>query len=72
MAHVDGLETLERIREMRRDVPVLVSSGFGDIDIEARFASQNVAGFSPKPYTINQLASKVKEILAPAQSGGRS
>ena len=66
MPEMGGLETMERIREIRPDVPVLVCSGLGDVDVEARFAGKNVAGFFPKPYTEMQLAAKVKACMAPA------
>jgi nitrogen-specific signal transduction histidine kinase len=66
MPGMDGLETLIRIREMTPDVPVLVCSGFGDKEVEAHFAGQSIAGFFPKPYTVKQLARKVKECIAPA------
>jgi hypothetical protein len=49
-------------------VPVLVCSGFGDADVEARFADKQIAGFFPKPYTMKQLAAKVKECIAPGDS----
>ena len=66
MPGMDGLETLIRIRGIRPDVPVLVCSGFGDVEVEARFAGKAIAGFFPKPYTVKQLARKVKECIAPA------
>ena len=69
MPGIDGLETMERIREIRPGVPVLVCSGLGDVDVEARFAGKKVAGFFPKPYTEMQLAAKVKACMAPAAEG---
>jgi CheY-like chemotaxis protein len=66
MPGMDGLETLERIRGIRLDVPVIVCSGFGDVDVESRFAGKDIAGFFPKPYTVRQLARKVKECMPPA------
>jgi CheY-like chemotaxis protein len=66
MPGMDGLETLIRIRGIRPDVPVLVCSGFGDVEVEARFAGKAIAGFFPKPYTVKQLARKVKECIAQA------
>ncbi|HXS98436.1 MAG TPA: chemotaxis protein CheB [Candidatus Limnocylindrales bacterium] len=60
---MDGSQTLERIRQVRSDVPVVVCSGFGDMDVEARFAGKQIAGFFPKPYTVKQLARKVKECI---------
>ena len=64
MPGMDGLETLEWIRGIRPDIRVLVCSGFGDVDVEKRFAGKNIAGFFPKPYTVKQLARKVKECMA--------
>ena len=66
MPGMDGLETLERIRKARPDVPVIVCSGIGDVDVAARFAGKNVAGFFPKPYTDTQLAAKVKDCIPPS------
>jgi CheY-like chemotaxis protein len=65
MPGMDGLETLTRIRRIRPDVAVLVCSGFGDVEVEARFAGKAIAGFFPKPYTVKQLAKKVRECIAP-------
>lgn len=63
---LNGLETLERIRAIRPDVPVIVCSGLGDVDVAARFAGKDVAGFVAKPYTIRQIAQKVKDCMPPA------
>ncbi len=65
MPGMDGVETLDRIREIRPDVPVLVCSGLGDVDVETRFAGKDIAGLLPKPCTIRQLARKVKEYMRP-------
>jgi nitrogen-specific signal transduction histidine kinase len=69
MPGMDGHKTLQRIREIRADVPVLICSGFGDLDVEARFARGETAGFFAKPYTVKQLARRVKECMAPAGAG---
>lgn len=69
MPGMDGSQTLERIREIRPDVPVVICSGFGDVEVEARFAGKEIAGFFPKPYTVKQLARTVKECIAAARSG---
>ena len=68
MPGMDGLETLEWISGIRSNIRVLVCSGFGDVDVETRFAGKNIAGFFPKPYTVKQLAGKVKECIAPASA----
>jgi DNA-binding NtrC family response regulator len=58
--------TLERIRETAPHVHVLVCSGFGDLDLEGRFARSEIAGFFAKPFTVKQLAGKVKECMGKA------
>lgn len=62
---MDGLETLERIREIRPDIRIIVCSGIGDQAVETRFKGKDIIGFFPKPYTAKQLASKVKECMPP-------
>jgi CheY-like chemotaxis protein len=70
MPGMDGSQTLERIREIRPDVPVVVCSGFGDVEVQARFAGKQIAGFFPKPHTVKQLARKVKECITPVNKAG--
>ena len=69
MPGMDGLETLDRMREIRPGVSVIVCSGFGDADVEARFARTNIAGFFSKPFTIRQLVGKIKECMPAAGTG---
>ena len=67
MPGMDGLAALERMRAIRPDIPVLICSGFGDVDVETRFAGMGIAGFFAKPFTVKQLARKVKECLTQPQ-----
>lgn len=69
MPGMDGVETLTRIRQTRTDVPVLVCTGLGNVEVEARFEGRPVAGFFAKPYTAKQPARKVKECIAPPSGG---
>jgi two-component system CheB/CheR fusion protein len=66
MPGMDGPATLARIRETGPNVRVLICSGFGDLDVEGRFAKNDIAGFLAKPYTVKQLAGKVKECMGTA------
>ena len=67
MPGMDGSQTLDRIRKIRPDVPVVVCSGFGDVEVEAQFAGKPIADFFPKPYTVKGLARIVKECIADRQ-----
>ncbi len=66
MPGMEAVQILEGIRDIRPDIPIMVCSGFGDIDVEARFAGKQISCFVLKPYTVRQLVKKVKECIAPA------
>lgn len=60
MPVMSGEEALGRIREIRPDLPVLLSSGFSEAEAVKRFADRGLAGFLQKPYTATALTRKVK------------
>lgn len=63
MPVMGGKETLKRIREINKIVPVLISSGFSkDTDIE--FLKQSGANdFISKPFTFEEISDKICKIL---------
>lgn len=63
MPLMSGEETLRRLRAIRHDVPVIVSSGFSEMEASRRFEGQVLGGFLQKPYTAGYLAEKVRSIL---------
>lgn len=63
MPVMDGQETLVRIRAIRRDVPVILSSGFSEVEALQRFEGHGLAGFLQKPYTVSALARKLKQAI---------
>ena len=64
MPVVSGEEVLRRIKEIRPDIPVIVSSGHGDIVTNYRFQQEGGAtGFLQKPYKAFQLAEKIKSVI---------
>lgn len=64
MPHMSGAETFHELRKIRRDIPVLLSSGYSEQDVTDRFSGQPWAGFIQKPYRFAALVFKLKEILA--------
>ena len=66
MPVMSGEETLRRLKEIRTDIPVILSSGFGEMEAMSRFKGQGLAGFLQKPYQSTLLLKKVGEIMAPA------
>jgi PAS domain S-box-containing protein len=61
MPVMNGEQALQRIRAIRPDVPVLVASGDSEMVTRERFADN--VDFIQKPYTIPQLAKKIKSVV---------
>ncbi|MEQ8820331.1 MAG: response regulator [Sumerlaeia bacterium] len=55
MPGMDGAAVLRRLRALRPDVPVIVSSGYDASIAEDRFTGENPTGFLQKPYDARQL-----------------
>jgi PAS domain S-box-containing protein len=63
MPTMSGEECLKKLKGIRPDIPVLLSSGFNEAEAVRRFQASGVAGFLQKPYTARRLAETVKATL---------
>ena len=63
MPVLDGEATLDRMREIRPGVCVVLSSGFSESEALRRFGDRGLGGFLQKPYTAAMLASKIKQAI---------
>ena len=63
MPVLNGEETLRRMRQISENVPVIVCSGYNEVEVIRRFTTQKMAAFLQKPYTAAKLAEKVKQVL---------
>jgi len=63
MPHLDGDACFRELRRIRSDVRVILSSGYNEAELVARFAGKGLAGFMQKPYRIDTLAEKIGEAL---------
>jgi signal transduction histidine kinase/CheY-like chemotaxis protein len=64
MPRMDGADTLEALRRLRPDLPVILTSGYGEDVLLARFGGRPLAGFLPKPFRPEQLVEAVRSILS--------
>jgi two-component system cell cycle sensor histidine kinase/response regulator CckA len=64
MPVMGGEEVLPRLREIRPDLKVMVSSGFSETETLRAFAGAPLSGFIQKPYTVRELAAEVKAAMA--------
>jgi len=64
MPEMGGEETFREIRRVRDDVPVILTSGYNEIEATRRFTSKGLAGFLQKPFTPDDLATKLAAAFA--------
>ena len=63
MPHMGGVETFREMRRAKKDVKVILSSGFSEEDATTQFNGKGLMGFIQKPYLPVALIDKVKEAL---------
>ena len=63
MPIMSGEETHRRIKAINPSVPVIVSSGYDEMEAARRFGSEGVLDFIKKPYVAQKLAEKVKAAM---------
>jgi PAS domain S-box-containing protein len=67
MPKLGGDETFRRLRLIRPDVRVILSSGYSDSEAQTKFSGKPLAGFVEKPYTAAQLGEAVKQVVSGAR-----
>ncbi|HEX3853266.1 MAG TPA: response regulator [Polyangiaceae bacterium] len=69
MPEMNGEETFREIRHVRSDVPVILTSGYNEIEATRRFTAKGLAGFLQKPFTPKELTQKLALALKPGSRG---
>ena len=64
MPVMGGEEALERLREIRPDIPVILSSGFDEGEATQRFEGKKITAFVQKPYGNDRLLEAVNRANA--------
>ncbi len=63
MPRMDGDETFRRMRQIKGDVRVLLTSGYNEREATNQLAGRGLAGFIQKPYAPAALLRKVREVM---------
>jgi len=63
MPGMSGQETLEHLRAVRPDLPVILSSGYNEAEATRSLTGKGLAGFIQKPYSASRLAGQIKIAL---------
>jgi two-component system cell cycle sensor histidine kinase/response regulator CckA len=66
MPKMDGPALIREVREQRPDIRIICISGYAEDAFRKKLDSSADIHFLPKPFSLNQLAGKVKEVMAPA------
>ena len=66
MPRMDGEQTLRELRRINPVARVIMSSGYDEQDVSARFAGKGLAGFLQKPYRLATLKETLAQLACPA------
>ncbi len=72
MPAMSGEETFRALQSIRANVPIILSSGFSEKEVQRRFGSLGAAGFIQKPYRASDLLEKVRGAMSHGQAQTRS
>lgn len=67
MPHLNGMEALRSIKKARRDVPVLMITGYESSDVAAQATRLGASDYLTKPFAREQVWEKVRTLLAGAK-----
>ena len=63
MPELGGAEAASELRRIQPNTPIVAMSGYGDIEVLQQFSQAGVDEFLPKPFTPEELAAKVRDVL---------
>ncbi|TAN39789.1 MAG: PAS domain S-box protein [Nitrospirae bacterium] len=64
MPRMDGLAAFEKLRQIRPDIRVILSSGYSEQELSERYAGSGIGAFIQKPFHIDQLQTLLARMLA--------
>jgi len=64
MPGLSGIEMARKLRSMRKDVPIAITSGFIDTEVHLQAEAVEIHGIIPKPCEISDLKSIVSQLIA--------
>jgi CheY-like chemotaxis protein len=70
MPVMSGEEALAQMKALRGDVPIILSSGFNELEAVRRFKGKGLAGFLQKPYRAGTLVEKIGSVVSGTASAG--
>jgi len=63
MPVMDGYALFRELKKISQKLPIVFSTGFGDLDVTSKIARENIAGLISKPYRLEELREVLKLAL---------
>jgi CheY-like chemotaxis protein len=63
MPGLSGIETLQRMREIEADLPVIILTGHGDFESAVAGIKLSIVDFLQKPVDVDELAGRIRALL---------
>ena len=63
MPEIDGIEALRRIREVDKDIPVIMITGYGDLSTARESMKLGAFDYITKPFDLNFLKAIIRDAL---------
>jgi two-component system, cell cycle sensor histidine kinase and response regulator CckA len=63
MPVMNGDEAFEELRKLKKDVRVILTSGYNEVDVTQRFDGKGLAGYIQKPYGMAALVKILDDVL---------
>jgi len=64
-----GLELMQEVRKEHKDLPMIVCTALRALQDDYTIWESQVSAFLAKPVDLDELISKVREIIGPAEEG---
>jgi PAS domain S-box-containing protein len=68
MPRITGYELAKIIRGVRNDIPIILSSGYMDEDVEMKIKEAGISAFVKKPYIRRDMAAALRRVLDHART----
>ncbi len=69
MPQMTGYELARKIREVRHDIPIIMSSGYIDEEVELKIKDAGINAFVKKPATRHDLSAALRRVIASSSPG---
>lgn len=63
MPQIGGKKVFQKLKSLKLPCKVIISSGYSDASLEEKKFAKNIDGFLQKPYKMEELAKKIREVL---------